>query len=91
MNVRDEIGPVAAFKNIFWVTKLPKTRSGKILRNTIRKILDGEDYNTPETIEDMTALDEVTDIFEKHFKGTFDDILFDNETKEILNKRVNLD
>ena len=58
--VRDRIGPVAFFKTAAVVKKLPKTRSGKILRGTIRKIADGVDYKVPATIEDPAALDEVS-------------------------------
>ncbi len=57
--VRDEVGPVAAFKDVRVVSKLPKTRSGKILRRTMRRIADGEQYTTPSTIEDPDALDTI--------------------------------
>ena len=57
--VREQIGPVAAFKETRVVTRLPKTRSGKILRATLRKIADGEDYVVPPTIDDPVILDEV--------------------------------
>ena len=57
--VRERIGPVAAFKDARVVARLPKTRSGKILRGTIRKIADGETAPVPPTIEDPAALDEV--------------------------------
>ena len=57
--VRDRIGPVAAFKDARVVPRLPKTRSGKILRGTIRRIADGEAAPVPPTIEDPAALDEV--------------------------------
>jgi propionyl-CoA synthetase len=57
--VRDRIGPVAAFKDARVVARLPKTRSGKILRGSIRKIADGEAAPVPPTIEDPAALDEV--------------------------------
>jgi propionyl-CoA synthetase len=57
--VRDRIGPVAAFKQACVVAGLPKTRSGKILRGTIRKIADSEAYRTPPTIDDPAALDEI--------------------------------
>ena len=58
--VRDKIGPVAAFKIVIVVKRLPKTRSGKILRGTIRKIADKEDYKMPATIDDPKILDEIT-------------------------------
>ena len=59
--VRDDIGPVAAFKLAVRVKRLPKTRSGKILRGTIRKIANGEAWNMPATIDDPVILDEMTD------------------------------
>lgn len=57
--VRDQIGPVAAFKLACVVERLPKTRSGKILRATMVKIADGEDYKLPATIDDPAILDEI--------------------------------
>ena len=57
--VRDRIGPVAAFKLALTVNRLPKTRSGKILRATMKKIADGEDYAMPATIEDAAVLGEI--------------------------------
>ena len=57
--VRERIGPVAAFKTAVAVSRLPKTRSGKILRGTIKKIVDGQDYNMPATLEDPAALSEI--------------------------------
>jgi propionyl-CoA synthetase len=57
--VRDRIGPVAAFKNAVVVNRLPKTRSGKILRGTMRRIADSEDYTMPATIEDPEVLSEI--------------------------------
>ena len=59
--IRDEIGPVAAFKLAMRVARLPKTRSGKILRGTIRKIADGEDWQMPATIDDPAILDEIAE------------------------------
>ena len=61
--VRDELGPVAAFKAVHVVALLPKTRSGKILRATIRAIANGESPPVPATIEDPTALDHINRIF----------------------------
>ncbi|PRY21196.1 propionyl-CoA synthetase [Aliiruegeria haliotis] len=58
--VRREIGPVAAFKLACVVDRLPKTRSGKILRGTMQKIADGEAYKMPATIDDPAILDEIT-------------------------------
>ena len=57
--VRQDIGAVAAFKQALIVQRLPKTRSGKILRKTLRAIVDGDDYVLPSTIEDPAALDEI--------------------------------
>ena len=59
--VRNEIGPVAAFKLVTIVKRLPKTRSGKILRGTMKKIADGESYKTPATIDDPAILTEIGD------------------------------
>jgi len=57
--VREKIGPVAAFKTATVVQRLPKTRSGKILRGTMQKIADNEDYKMPATIDDPAILDEI--------------------------------
>ena len=57
--VRDRIGPVAAFKSACVVDRLPKTRSGKILRATMAKIADGEDFKMPATIDDPAVLEEI--------------------------------
>jgi propionyl-CoA synthetase len=57
--VRARIGPVVSFKTAAVVDRLPKTRSGKILRGTMRRIADAEEYGVPATIEDPTALDEM--------------------------------
>ena len=57
--VRDRVGPVASFKTALVVAGLPKTRSGKILRGTMRKIAEGEDYQLPATIDDPTVLLEI--------------------------------
>jgi propionyl-CoA synthetase len=59
--VRENIGPVAVFKQAALVKRLPKTRSGKVLRGTMRKIADGEPYNVPPTIDDPAILDEIAD------------------------------
>jgi propionyl-CoA synthetase len=58
--VRERIGPVAAFKTVLTVNRLPKTRSGKILRGTMRKIADGEPYKMPATIDDPAIVVEIT-------------------------------
>jgi len=59
--VRDKIGPVAAFKLVSVVDRLPKTRSGKILRATMVKIADGSEFKLPATIDDPAILDEIRD------------------------------
>ena len=58
--VRDRIGPVASFKIAAVVGRLPKTRSGKVLRGTIKKIAEGAAYSVPATIDDASTLDEIT-------------------------------
>jgi propionyl-CoA synthetase len=57
--VRRDIGPVASFKTVIVVDRLPKTRSGKVLRRTMRAIADGKEYGVPSTIEDPAVLDEI--------------------------------
>jgi len=58
--VRERIGPVAAFKLTITIARLPKTRSGKILRGTMKKIADGESWTMPATIDDPAVLDEIS-------------------------------
>ncbi len=58
--MRDKIGPVADFKRAVVVDRLPKTRSGKILRGTMVKIADGTEWKMPATIDDPAILDEIT-------------------------------
>jgi len=64
--VREKVGPVAAFKTAIVIKRLPKTRSGKILRGTVRKIADNEPYKMPATIDDPTILDEIKGDLKKH-------------------------
>jgi propionyl-CoA synthetase len=64
--VRERIGPVAAFKTALTVSRLPKTRSGKILRGTIKKIVDGQSYTVPATLEDPAALNEIQAALSDH-------------------------
>ena len=59
--VRDQIGPVAAFKLATIVKRLPKTRSGKLLRGTMVNIADGSEWKMPATIDDPAILDEITE------------------------------
>ena len=58
--IRRDIGPVAAFKTATIVERLPKTRSGKILRGTMSAIADGETWKMPATIDDPVILDEIS-------------------------------
>ena len=62
--VRERIGPVAAFKTAAVVGRLPKTRSGKILRGTMQKIADGEEYKIPATIDDPAILSEIEEVLQ---------------------------
>ena len=64
--IREKVGPVAAFKTAIVVKRLPKTRSGKILRGTVRKIADNEPYKMPATIDDPSILDEIKGDLKKH-------------------------
>jgi propionyl-CoA synthetase len=73
--VRDQIGPVAAFKTATIVDRLPKTRSGKILRGTIQKIADNEPWKMPATIDDPAILDEI--------KGALEHIGYASSRKEV--------
>jgi propionyl-CoA synthetase len=61
--VREKIGPIACYKTTAVVPRLPKTRSGKILRGTMRAIANGKEYRMPSTIDDPTTLDEITETF----------------------------
>jgi propionyl-CoA synthetase len=67
--VRERIGPVAAFKIAITVARLPKTRSGKILRGTIKKIADGDEWQMPATIDDPVILDEIGSALKGHGVG----------------------
>jgi propionyl-CoA synthetase len=57
--IREKIGPVAAFKLAITVTRLPKTRSGKVLRGTMKRIADGRPWTMPATIDDPVILNEI--------------------------------
>jgi propionyl-CoA synthetase len=70
MMVREKLGPVAAFKTAIVVQRLPKTRSGKILRGTVRKIADGEQYKVPPTIDDPQILVEIKEALIKNNLAT---------------------
>jgi len=67
--VRDKIGAVASLKTVIAVKRLPKTRSGKILRSTMRKIFDHEPWKMPATIDDPATLDEITDAVREKGEG----------------------
>jgi propionyl-CoA synthetase len=63
--VREKIGPVAAFKRAIAIERLPKTRSGKILRATMKKIADQDQWSMPATIDDPAVLDEIADALKR--------------------------
>jgi propionyl-CoA synthetase len=63
--IRDQIGAVAAFRLAIAVDRLPKTRSGKILRGTMKKIADEDPWTMPATIEDAAVLDDITAVLRK--------------------------
>jgi len=67
--VRERIGPVAAFRKVVVVKRLPKTRSGKILRSTMQKIADREEWTMPATIDDPAILDEIAEALAKRGTG----------------------
>jgi propionyl-CoA synthetase len=67
--VRKEIGAVASFKDVLVVKRLPKTRSGKILRKLLRNIADEYQYNTPSTIDDVSIIEEIQSIYKTHRIG----------------------
>ncbi|MEN9606547.1 MAG: hypothetical protein RL605_375 [Actinomycetota bacterium] len=67
-HVREVVGPVAAFKDVIIVPRLPKTRSGKVLRKTMRQIVDGDEYKVPPTIEDPTVLDDLKVALAEQYK-----------------------
>lgn len=69
--VREKIGAVASLRNVIVVQRLPKTRSGKILRKLLRSIVDGEKYQIPSTIDDETIIGEVTEAFTSYGIGVF--------------------
>ncbi len=57
--MREKIGPIACFKQVLVVDRLPKTRSGKILRKLLRSIADGKEFGIPSTIDDPASLQDV--------------------------------
>jgi len=68
--VRDKIGPVAAFRTVVTIKRLPKTRSGKILRGTVQKIADRQEWRMPATIDDPAVLDEIAAALKERGIGT---------------------
>ena len=71
--VRHKVGPVASFKRAVVAQRLPKTRSGKILRKIIRTIADGKKFNPPSTIEDISVLDELKGLMQEKGIGVFNE------------------
>jgi propionyl-CoA synthetase len=69
--VREQIGAVASLKDVVIVNRLPKTRSGKILRKLLRQIVDGVEFQIPSTIDDEAIIDEMIEVFEKSKIGSF--------------------
>ena len=71
-DVRKEIGPVASLKKVLVADRLPKTRSGKILRKIIRAIADGKEFNVPSTIDDPEILTEIQILFQDQMVGVYE-------------------
>jgi len=69
-DVRAQIGAVASLKQVIVVNRLPKTRSGKILRKLLRSIADQQDYKIPSTIDDVAIIDEIKNVYRTHKVGT---------------------
>jgi propionyl-CoA synthetase len=69
--VRQQIGAVASLRNVVIVHRLPKTRSGKILRKLMRSITDGEDYQIPSTIDDEAIVGEIIEVLKKYKIGSY--------------------
>ncbi|GAB4156439.1 MAG: propionyl-CoA synthetase [Winogradskyella sp.] len=74
-DVRHEIGAVAAFKDVLVVKRLPKTRSGKILRKLLRNISDDLEYNVPSTIDDVAIISEIESVYKKNQIGMHKNII----------------
>jgi propionyl-CoA synthetase len=69
--VRQQIGAVASLRNVVIVNRLPKTRSGKILRKLMRSITDGEDFQIPSTIDDEAIVGEIIEVLKKYKIGSY--------------------
>jgi acetyl-CoA synthetase len=91
--VREEIGAVTSLKDVVVVKRLPKTRSGKILRRTLRKIVDGKDYKMPATIEDPMVISELIEQFRHDKIGVFktDKHQVTNSLKSLTDSYYNID
>ncbi|MFD1553443.1 propionyl-CoA synthetase [Putridiphycobacter roseus] len=70
-SIRHEIGPVASFKSVAIVKRLPKTRSGKTLRKLLRQIADQNDYQTPSTIDDSSIITEIEEVYKSEKIGKY--------------------
>ena len=68
---RQQIGAVASLRNVVIVERLPKTRSGKILRKLMRSIADGDVYQIPSTIDNESIVDEIFEVLKKNKIGTY--------------------
>jgi propionyl-CoA synthetase len=82
--VRNEIGPVAAFKTATVVKRLPKTRSGKILRGTIQKIADDVKWKMPATIDDPVILDEITESLQQLGDASIQEVSGDERVRKAV-------
>ena len=91
--VREEVGPIASLKEVVMVKRLPKTRSGKILRRTLRRIVDGKDYKMPSTIEDPMVISELIEQFSREKIGVFkkDKHKITNSLKALTDSYYNID
>jgi propionyl-CoA synthetase len=69
--VREQIGAVASLRDVVIVNRLPKTRSGKILRKLLRSIADGDNFQIPSTIDDEAIIDEIKEVLELAKIGSF--------------------
>lgn len=91
--VRDSVGPIASLKTVVMVKRLPKTRSGKILRRTLRKIVDGKTYSIPSTIEEPMVISEIIESFNEAKVGAFkkDKNVVTNSLKALTKSYYNID
>lgn len=68
--VRNDVGAFARLEGVLFLNRLPKTRSGKILRGTMRKIANEQEYNMPATIDDLSTLDTIKQLCQQHREAT---------------------